>query len=144
MKKRLIIIGNGMATGRLLQCLSESAAGQFDITVFGEEPGGSYNRVLLSHLLSGEAPLENIITLTQEWYAEQGIQLHSGDPVEVIDRENKKVISQSGIEVEYDQLVMATGSYPTRIPLPGLDLEGVMNFRTLKDVDRMKEMAKST
>lgn len=143
MKKRLIIIGNGMATGRLLQCLSESAAGQFDITVFGEEPGGSYNRVLLSHLLSGEAPLENIITLTQEWYAEQGIQLHSGDPVEVIDRENKKVISQSGIEVEYDQLVMATGSYPTRVPLPGLDLEGVMNFRTLKDVDRMKEMAES-
>tara|TARA_Y100000782_G_scaffold41620_1_gene46724 strand:+ start:14878 stop:18630 length:3753 start_codon:yes stop_codon:yes gene_type:complete len=141
MKKRLVIIGNGMATGRLLQRLSERAANQFDITVFGEEPGGSYNRVLLSNLLSGELSMDKVITLSTQWYAEQGIKLHSQDPVETIDRSQKLIISEKGIRVNYDYLVIATGSYPTVLPIPGAELDGVMSFRTLKDVALMQDIA---
>ncbi|MCP4596576.1 FAD-dependent oxidoreductase [Neptuniibacter sp.] len=141
MKKHLVIIGNGMATGRLLQQLNERAAGQFDITVFGEEPGGSYNRVLLSPLLGGEMGLDKVITLTTDWYAENNVTLHSQDPVEVIDRENKRVISQSGVSIDYDMLVVATGSRPSAVPVPGSDLKGVMSFRTLKDVEIMQQLA---
>ncbi|MAY43162.1 MAG: nitrite reductase (NAD(P)H) [Oceanospirillaceae bacterium] len=141
MKKRLVIIGNGMATGRLLQRLSERAANQFDITVFGEEPGGSYNRVLLSNLLSGELSMDKVITLSTQWYAEQGIKLHSQDPVETIDRSQKLIISEKGIRVNYDYLVIATGSYPTVLPIPGAELDGVMSFRTLKDVALMQDVA---
>ena len=142
MKKRLVIIGNGMAAGRLLQQLIEHADGQFDITVFGEEPGGSYNRVLLSPLLGGELGLEKVITLSRDWYEEHNVTLYCGDPAIEIDREKKLILSESGKRVHYDSLVMATGSYPVRIPFPGVDLDGVMSFRTLKDVERMQEVAK--
>ena len=131
-----------MATGRLLQRLSERAANQFDITVFGEEPGGSYNRVLLSNLLSGELSLDKVITLSTEWYVEHNVKLHSEDPVAKIDRSAKRVISTKGIEIDYDYLVIATGSYPTALPIPGAELPGVMSFRTLKDVELMQTIAK--
>jgi len=143
MRKRLVIIGNGMATGRFLQRLSEHAESPFDVTVFGEEPGGSYNRVLLSPLLGGELPLESVITLTTDWYSDHGIKLHSQDPVALIDRQQKQVISEKGIHVSYDLLIIATGSYPTQVPTPGSTLSGVMNFRTLKDVEFMQSAAKT-
>ncbi|WP_339892415.1 nitrite reductase large subunit NirB, partial [Neptuniibacter pectenicola] len=142
MKKRLVIIGNGMATGRLLQRLFERADHSLDVTVFSEEPGGSYNRVLLSNLLSGELDQDKVITLPPEWYTEHGVTLHSQDPAVQIDRANKVIISAAGVHVHYDLLVIATGSYPTPLPVDGAQLDGVMSFRTLKDVERMKQIAK--
>lgn len=130
-----------MATGRLLQLLREQAAEQFDVTVFGEEPGGSYNRVLLSPLLGGELEMDRVMTLPSDWYNEQGYTLYSGDPVISIDRNNKTVISKSGLTVSYDELVIATGSRPTMPPITGSDLSGVMSFRTLDDVATMQAIA---
>ena len=141
MKKHLVIIGNGMATGRLLQLLSERADNLFDITVFGEEPGGSYNRVLLSPLLGGELEMNKVITFPSEWYEKNGYRLHCGDPVTHIDRQNKQVTSKSGHCVSYDELVIATGSYPSMIPIQAAELDGVMSFRTLKDVAAMQSIA---
>ncbi len=130
-----------MATGRLLQLLSEQAAGRFEITVFGEEPGGSYNRVLLSPLLGKELAYDSVLTLPLDWYAAQGITLHAEDQVIQIDPEKKQVISSQKRIVDYDQLVIATGSYPTPVPISGAELEGVMNFRTLYDVQAMQTLA---
>lgn len=142
MKKHLVIIGNGMATGRLLQQLIEHAADQFDVTVFGEEPGGSYNRVLLSPLLGGEMGLDKVITLTTDWYAENNVTLHCKDPVVEINRQDKIVVSQNGVVISYDMLVVATGSHPSAVTVPGSNLKGVMSFRTLKDVELMQQIAK--
>lgn len=132
-----------MATGRLLQTMQAQAPDLFDITVFGEEPGGSYNRVLLSPLLGGELNLDAVTTLDKDWYSQHGVTLHSGDPIVKIDRDKQRVISRSGVDVAYDALVIATGSNPINIPLPGSDLAGVMNFRTLQDVEHMQQQAKT-
>ncbi len=141
MRKHLVIIGNGMATGRLLQLLIERSPGLFDVTVFGEEPGGSYNRVLLSPLLGGEKTLDQVMTLPASWYADHGIALHCGDPIVRIDRAHKQVISEKGLHIPYDQLIIATGSNPFQVPIKGLDKENVINFRTLQDVDKMQAIA---
>jgi NAD(P)H-dependent nitrite reductase small subunit len=136
-KPRLVIIGNGMAAVRAMEELRVLAPQGYDITVFGAEPHGSYNRVLLSPLLSGEKRIEDIVTHPPQWYAENGITLHREDPVTRIDRVRRCVVSRNGIEASFDRLLIATGSLPILLPVPGSGLPGVITFRVLQDVDTM-------
>jgi NAD(P)H-dependent nitrite reductase small subunit len=136
-KPRLVVIGNGMAAMRAIEELRGLAPQAYDITVFGAEPHGGYNRVLLSPLLAGDSGVEDIVTHPPEWYVEQGITLHRSDPVEQIDRARRRVRSRRGVEVYYDRLLIATGSLPILLPLPGCGLQGVATFRDLQDVDTM-------
>lgn len=136
-KPRLVVVGNGMAGMRVIDELLETAPDLYEIEVFGAEPHGNYNRILLSPLLSGEKKLGDIMLHAPGWYAERGIVFHGGDPVTAIDRRKRVVRSASGRETVYDRLLLATGSRPVVLPLPGVDLKGVCTFRDLDDVDRM-------
>ena len=138
-KQRLVVIGNGMAGMRAVEELLEFAPDRYDITVFGAEPHPNYNRILLSPLLAGDKKTSDIFLNTREWYAEHNITLHSGDPVVSIDRRHRVVRSEKGVEVPYDRLLIATGSTPLVLPIPGKDLPGVVTFRDLADVDAMLE-----
>ena len=143
MKQKLIVIGNGMAGMRTVEEILSRDAEAYDITVFGAEPRENYNRIMLSPVLSGEKSFDDIIINTREWYAENGITLHAGDAVTAVDAAAKTVTAQSGLTLGYDKLLLATGSDPFIIPVPGADLEGVVTFRDLDDVDRMLDAAKS-
>lgn len=142
-KPHLAVIGNGMAGMRVVEELLELAPDLYRITVFGEEPHGSYNRILLSSVLAGEKKPDEIMLNTHAWYAERGITLHSGDPVVALDRRRRVVKSSKGIEVAYDRVLLATGSRPITIPLPGRELSGVMSFRDLQDVDVMMQATRT-
>ncbi|WP_196304704.1 FAD-dependent oxidoreductase, partial [Ralstonia solanacearum] len=111
-RPQLVVIGNGMAGMRTVEELLKLAPDLYDITVFGEEPHGNYNRILLSPVLAGEKRVDDIMLNTREWYQENGITLHAGDPVVAIDRPRRTVRSRGGVEVSYDRLLMATGSPP--------------------------------
>ncbi|OOZ39595.1 nitrite reductase large subunit [Solemya pervernicosa gill symbiont] len=142
MKERLILIGNGMAGVRTLEELLKIAPDTYEITVFGAEPYGNYNRIMLSPMLTGEATLDEIMLNTPEWYAENNITLHTGKTVVRIDRKNRLVITDDGMEASYDRLLVATGSNPFILPVPGHELEGVIGFRDVKDVETMVETSK--
>jgi nitrite reductase (NADH) large subunit len=139
MKKKLIVIGNGMAGLRLLEELCERTDG-YDITVFGAEPVPAYNRIQLSHVLSGEGE-ESLAMKPAAWYAEQGIKLVTGQEVTAIDREAKTLTTKAGLSASYDLLVLATGSKPFMLPLPGADKAGVIAFRDIDDCNAMKAAA---
>ncbi|HYM34809.1 MAG TPA: nitrite reductase small subunit NirD, partial [Steroidobacteraceae bacterium] len=141
-RKRLVVIGNGMAAMRTVEELLELAPDAYEITIFGAEPHGNYNRILLSPVLAGEKKLEEIILHPKSWYAERGIQLHTSDPVIAIDRRKRIVKSASGKEVPYDRVLLATGSNPFLLPVPGNDLSGVVTFRDVQDVDAMLRAAR--
>jgi nitrite reductase (NADH) large subunit len=141
-RRRLIVIGNGMAGMRTVEELLELAPNAYDITVFGAEPHTNYNRILLSPVLAGDKSAKEIFLNTPEWYAEHGVTLHSGDPVVAIDRRRRCVRSRQGVELSYDRLLVATGSSPVVLPVPGKELPGVMTFRDLADVDAMLESAR--
>ncbi len=136
-KERLVVVGNGMAGIRTLEELLKLDTDRYHVTVFGDEPHPNYNRIMLSPVLAGEKPFEEIILNTPEWYAEHGITLHSGAAVTEIDRVNRTVIAADGTTAVYDRLLLATGSSPFILPVPGHDLEGVVGFRTIADVDAM-------
>ena len=142
MKEKLVLVGNGMAGVRTLEELLKLDPERYEITVFGAEPWPNYNRIMLSPVLAGEKTIDDIILNDRQWYEDNGITLHTGDPVVEIDRVNRKVVSQSGLEVPYDRLLLATGSNPFIIPVPGSDLPGVIGFRDIADVDAMLEAAK--
>ncbi|WP_243633885.1 NAD(P)/FAD-dependent oxidoreductase [Motiliproteus coralliicola] len=141
-KPHLIIIGNGMAGGRLLSELQQHCPDRYRITVFGAEPGGSYNRVLLSPLLGREIDTEALITHRPDWYADQGIQLISDCRIERIEPQQRRLIDTDGQAYHYDKLVLATGSEPSRLGVAGETLPQVMGFRTLVDVDRLQQLAR--
>jgi nitrite reductase (NADH) large subunit len=142
-RQSLVVIGNGMAGMRTVEELLKLAPELYHITVFGAEPHGNYNRILLSPLLAGEKNIDDIMLNTREWYAANGITLHAGDPVVHIDRRRRMVRSQSGREVWYDRLLLATGSKPFIVPVPGHTLAGVIGFRDIGDVDTMLAAARS-
>lgn len=142
-KRKLVVIGNGMAGMKVVEELLELASNAYDITVFGAEPHGNYNRILLSPVLAGEKRVEEIILNPIEWYREKGVTLHAGDPVIAIDRARKIVRSRNGIEAPYDRLLLAAGSNPVMLPIPGKDLPGVVTFRDLQDVDAMLDSART-
>ncbi len=141
-KPRLVVVGNGMAGMRTVEELLKLAPDLYDITVFGAEPHGNYNRILLSPVLAGEKTIADIMLNTREWYAQNGIELLAGDPVVAIDRARRMVRSQSGREVRYDRLLLATGSKPFIIPVPGHQLDGVIAFRDIQDVETMLAAAR--
>ncbi|SFJ38254.1 Pyridine nucleotide-disulphide oxidoreductase [Celeribacter neptunius] len=140
MSERLVIIGAGMATGRLLDHLIAEAPGAFDITLFNAEPRGTYNRLMLSPVLSGELSFDEIVTHDEAWYRRHGITCRFGEWVQAIDPARQVVIGERG-EVVYDKLVVATGSTPFIIPLPGHDLPGVIAYRDLEDTEEMITLA---
>jgi len=141
MAKKLVIIGNGMAPGRMLEDLFESAPGLYEVTIFNAEPRVNYDRIMLSPVLSGEKAYEDIIIHTDEWYAERGITLHKGAKVAKIDREAKTVTAENGVTAPYDTLVIATGSSPIILPVEGKALPGVLAYRDLEDVEKMLAIA---
>ncbi|CDG83595.1 NAD(P)/FAD-dependent oxidoreductase [Janthinobacterium agaricidamnosum] len=141
-KPSLVVIGNGMAGMRTVEELLKLAPDLYHITVFGAEPHGNYNRILLSPLLAGEKSMADIMLNTPEWYVQNGITLHAGDPVLQIDRRRRLVRAASGLEVHYDRLLLATGSTPFMIPVPGHTLPGVIGFRDIDDVEIMLQAAK--
>jgi len=142
-RQKLVVIGNGMAGCRAVEEVLERDPARYAITIFGAEPRVNYDRIMLSPVLAGEKTFNEIVINTAEWYAENDIELVSGDPVTAIDRTRKVVTSRSGREVAYDKLMIATGSDPFIIPIPGNDLDGVVTFRDLDDVDKMLAAAES-
>ena len=142
-RQRLVVIGNGMAPGRALDKLFEAAPGAYDVTIFNAEPRVNYDRIMLSPVLSGEKKFEQIVIHGDGWYVKHGVTLYKGSTVTAIDRTAKTVTSARGITVPYDKLMIATGSLPIVIPVPGHKLAGVLSYRDLDDVEAMLLAAKS-
>ncbi len=142
-KPKLVVIGNGMAPGRALEKLFETSPGLYDVTIFNAEPRVNYDRIMLSPVLSGEKSYEDIIIHGDGWYIEHGVTLYKGAKVTKIDREAKTVTTETGITESYDKLIIATGSQPFIIPVPGANLAGVLTYRDLDDVHAMLLAAKA-
>ncbi len=140
-REHLVVVGNGMAGCRAVEELLARDADRYRVTIFGAEPHVNYNRIMLSPVLAGEKTFDQIVINDAAWYADNGIELIAGDPVTAIDRAAKTVTSRSGRTLGYDRLLIATGSDPFIIPVPGKDLPGVISFRDMKDVDAMLEAA---
>src|SRR3989344_2283485 len=119
MKEKLVVVGNGMAGMRALEELFNLTPDKYEITVFGAEPYPNYNRILLSPVLTGEKQFGEIVLNDDAWYAEHGITLHKGKAVVEIDRRNRRVKTADGTTTTYDRLLLATGSNPFLLPVPG-------------------------
>ena len=141
--EKLVIIGNGMAPGRMLEHLFEHAPGRYEVTIFNAEPRVNYDRIMLSPVLSGEKTYEQIVIHGDGWYIDHGITLYKGHRIVAIDRLARTVTSDQGVTENYDRLVIATGSLPFIIPVPGRDLPGVITYRDLDDVNAMLLAAQS-
>ncbi|KQR82270.1 nitrite reductase large subunit NirB [Sphingomonas sp. Leaf343] len=135
--EHLVVIGNGMAGCRAVEELIARDPHRYRVTIFGAEPHVNYNRIMLSPVLAGEKTFDEIVINDAAWYATNAIELVSSDPVQAIDRAAKTVTARSGRTVSYDKLLIATGSDPFIIPVPGKDLPGVISFRDMADVDHM-------
>ncbi len=142
-KQKLVVIGNGMAPGRALEKLFDLAPDAFEVTIFNAEPRVNYDRIMLSPVLSGEKTFEQIVIHGDGWYVKHGVTLYKGATVTAIDREAKTVTTARGITASYDKLLIATGSLPIIIPVPGHTLAGVLSYRDLDDVQAMLIAAKS-
>ena len=136
-RERLVLVGNGMAGMKVVEELLAINPERYEITVFGAEPYGNYNRILLSPVLSGEQSVDDIMLNRVEWYAENGITLRSGCEVIEIDRIHRRVIAADATSEFYDRLLLATGSNPFILPIPGRDLPGVLSYRDIQDVEAM-------
>jgi nitrite reductase (NADH) large subunit len=136
-REHLVVIGNGMAGCRAVEELLARDPARYRITIFGAEPRVNYNRIMLSPVLAGEKSFDEIVINGQDWYDEHGIALIAGDPVAGVDRTAKTVTTRSGLTTGYDRLLIATGSDPFIIPVPGKDLPGVIGFRDMNDVETM-------
>lgn len=141
MEQKLVVIGNGMAGMKAVEEILSTAPDKYAITVFGAEPYGNYNRIMLSPVLCGEKSIDDIMINDRQWYSDNHITLHAGPGKEVvnIDRASKTVISKDGTPAHYDRLLIATGSNPFILPIPGSDLDGVVAFRDVFDVNKMLE-----
>ncbi|WP_236685940.1 nitrite reductase large subunit NirB [Pseudoxanthomonas suwonensis] len=132
-----------MAGIRTLEELLKLAPDMYDITVFGAEPHPNYNRILLSPVLAGEQDFDEIVLNPLSWYADHGITLHLGKEATTIDRVRRKIVAADGTEAEYDRLLLATGSVPFILPIPGKDLKGVIGYRDIHDTRTMIETARA-
>ena len=144
-KLKLVMVGNGMAGVRTLEELLKIAPDLYDITVFGAEPHPNYNRILLSPVLAGEQTIDEIILNDWSWYADNHITLHTGFTVTDVDRVRRVVSATSKdgtvVTAEYDRLILATGSNPFILPIPGKDLQGVLAYRDIADTQAMIDAA---
>ncbi|MCF2650112.1 MULTISPECIES: nitrite reductase large subunit NirB [Niallia] len=142
MKKKLVMIGNGMAGVRTVEEILKRNASLFEITIIGDEPYPNYNRIMLSNVLQGKTTVSEININDWNWYQENHINLLTGEKAIKINRAEKNVITDKGKTIEYDELILATGSSAFILPIPGSDLEGVIGFRTIDDTEKMMETAK--
>lgn len=136
-KPKLVVVGNGMAGIRTVEELLTLAPDLYDITVFGAEPHPNYNRIQLSPVLAGEQTFDDIVLNPRAWYAERGISLYTGKTVVELDRARRLVRADDGSVAPYDRLLLATGSLPVMLPLPGRDLAGVIGYRDIRDTEAM-------
>ena len=142
-KPRIVVIGAGMAGGRIVEEILKRDDQTFDISIIGAEACATYDRIQLSPVLAGEKTFDDIVTHSQEWYDLNGVKTHFGYWVQSIDTVTKHVILHDGQQIPYDKLILAMGSDPIRLPLPGADLAGVVAFRDLHDVDAMQKAAET-
>src|SRR6266436_6264977 len=111
-KKKLLVIGNGMAGIRCVEEILKLDPGAFEISVLGAEPHPNYNRIMLSKVLAGDGSMDDIVLNSYDWYKENGITLHTGQEAVQIDTLKRLVRSSGGLELAYDELILATGSLP--------------------------------
>jgi nitrite reductase (NADH) large subunit len=144
-KQKLVVIGNGMAGMRTVEELLSAAPDKYEITVFGAEPYGNYNRIMLSAVLCGDKTIEDIVINNRQWYEDNNITLHAGEAKAVvrIERGRKQVIAQDGTIAAYDRLLIATGSKAVIPDVKGTDLNGVISFRDIFDVNKMLSYSRS-
>ena len=135
------MVGNGMAGVRTIEELLKLNPDLYDITIFGAEPYPNYNRILLSPVLAGEQTINDIILNDQDWYQSNNINLYLGKKIVKIDRKERVVIADDGTTEQYDRLLLATGSLPFILPIPGNDLPGVISYRDIKDTNEMIEVS---
>ncbi|WP_342043587.1 nitrite reductase large subunit NirB [Bacillus sp. OTU2372] len=141
-KQKLILVGNGMAGVRAIEEVLKLNREDFEITIFGSEPYPNYNRIQLSTVLQGGTSVKDITLNDDQWYEDNGITLFTGETVVSIDKERQVVMTDKGRIEPYDKLIIATGSNPFMLPLPGADKEGVTAFRNIKDCEQMIEYSK--
>lgn len=144
-RQQLVVIGNGMAGMRTVEELLLSAPDRYQITVFGAEPYGNYNRIMLSAVLAGDKAVEDIVINDRQWYRDHDITLHVGPDKAVvrIERGLRKVVAQDGTVADYDRLLIATGSKPVMPELTGAELAGVIGFRDIVDVNTMLDYSRT-
>ena len=140
-KQKLVLIGNGMAGVRCIEEILRYEPHSFEITIFGTEPHLNYNRIQLSAVLQGDTTFEDITINDRDWYNHHDIELYTGETVISIDTEKQVLKTDKCRELCYDRLIIATGSVPFLLPIPGIDKEGVITFRTIEDCQNMIETA---
>ena len=141
-RKTIVVVGNGMVGLRFCEKLVEfDTTDVYRIVTFCEEPRAAYDRVGLTTFFA-HRDAEKLMLARQEWYREHGIELHIGDRACSIDRKRQRVRSERGVEIDYDVVVLATGSFPFVPPVPGIDKRGVFVYRTIEDLERIIEYAK--
>lgn len=136
-KPHVVVVGNGMAGGRFVEELLQHASDRFRITVYGDEPHGCYDRIQLSSVLAGDKTVEQVILRDENWYASRGVEFKKGVRIADIGIDEKCLTTEAGEVSSYDKLIIATGSSPFIIPVPGKDLEGVLGYRDIRDVESM-------
>ncbi|MCP1182282.1 nitrite reductase large subunit NirB [Paenibacillus sp. 1781tsa1] len=141
-RSKLVIIGNGMAGVKCVEEIIALEPDTYEIVIYGNEPRPNYNRIMLLKVLQGEHSLQNIIINDWTWYEEHHIRLCTGETVHRIDTRGKYIETASGLRETYDVLILATGSSPFIPPIPGMDKERVMSFRTIDDCMRMSEYSR--
>ena len=142
-KQKIVVVGNGMVSVRFCEKLLEyDTNNRFHITVLGEEPRPAYDRVQLTSFFEKDSA-DELLLEPAAWYTDNGIELHLGDEVVEIDRKHKTVATQKGRRCSYDHLVLATGSSPFVPPIKGTDLEGVFVYRTIEDLEAIRDYAKT-
>ncbi|MCL6573612.1 MAG: FAD-dependent oxidoreductase, partial [Bacillus sp. (in: Bacteria)] len=142
-KQKIVLIGNGMAGVRCIEEIVKLQPNSFEVTIFGSESHPNYNRIQLSHVLQGDTTIKDITINDWNWYEENKIKLYSGETVTNIDTTKQIVYTDKQLEVEYDRLILATGSVPFMLPIPGADKKGVTAFRNIEDCEKMIEYSKS-
>ncbi|MCB4767789.1 FAD-dependent oxidoreductase [Ancylobacter sp. Lp-2] len=142
LREKVVIVGNGMAAAKFCEELTALAPDRFGLTVIGAEPHLAYNRVLLSSLLAGEVGADDLVLKDAGWWAARGIELKLGTPVAAVDTDARQVRLADGSALGYGKLVLATGSSAIRLPLPGMDLPGVLTFRDMADVGALLAAAR--
>ncbi len=135
--EQVVVIGNGMVGHRFCERLVElDSARRFRLVTFCEEPRAAYDRVGLTSFFA-HRDAEKLMLARRDWYAENGIELHLGDRATEIDRKHRLVRSERGVEIPYDRIVLATGSYPFVPPTPGIQKRGVFVYRTIEDLQHI-------
>ncbi|MFT5812820.1 MAG: nitrite reductase (NADH) large subunit [Psychroserpens sp.] len=142
LKPSLVIIGNGMATGRLLDEIIKRTPNKYQISVIGKEHFGSYNRIMLSAVLAGDATIDSIIQKPPAWYKQHNINFLSGSEVTYIDNKTKVVTLATTVQINYDELIIATGSRTAKIPAKNQNIAGIFNFRDIADTEKIQAFAK--